>query len=113
VHCIVKGNRRHRYISFRVELEGTNTPLTNKELIPALRQQTQDLFCKTAKELGLWVIQFDGTMGIIQCNYKEKEHTIQLLHSMKKIESKSVSFTTYTTSGTIRGITDKKLKHSQ
>jgi RNase P/RNase MRP subunit POP5 len=77
------------------------------ELIQAIRQQTQDLFSKTAKELGLWVIHFDGTTGIIKCNHKEKEHTIQLLHSMKKIGSKSVSFATNVTSGTIRGITDK------
>ena len=110
MHCIVKGDRRHRYISFRVTLEGNNAPLTKVELIQALRQQTQDLFSKTVKELGLWVIHFDGTTGIIQCSHKEKEHTIQLLYSMKKIGSKSVSFTTYATSGTIRGLTEKKVK---
>jgi RNase P/RNase MRP subunit POP5 len=92
---------------------GNNHPLTDTELIQALRQQTHDLFSKTAKELGLWVVQFDGTTGIIKCNYQEKEHTIQLLQSLKKIGSKSVALTTYATSGTIRGITDKKLKRPQ
>jgi RNase P/RNase MRP subunit POP5 len=92
---------------------GNNHLLTDTELIQALRQQTHDLFSKSAKELGLWVVTFDGTTGIIKCNYKEKEHTIQLLQSLKKIGSKFVIFTTYTTSGTIRGITDKKLKRPQ
>jgi RNase P/RNase MRP subunit POP5 len=89
---------------------GNNHPFTDKELIQGLRQQTHDLFSKEIKELGLWVVQFDGTAGIIKCKYQEKEHTIQLLQSLKKIGSKSVTFTTYATSGTIRGITDKKLK---
>ena len=113
MYSIVKGTGRHRYISFRVSLVGNNHPLTETELIQALRQQTHDLFSKAAKELGLWVVKFDGTTGIIKCNYQEKEHTIQLLQSLKKIGSKSVTFTTYATSGTIRGITDKKLKRPQ
>ena len=113
MYRILKDTRRHRYISFRVALIGENLPLTRTELIQAFRQQTSDLFSKETKELGLWVVQFDGTVGIIKCNQKEKEHTIQLLYSLKKIGSKSVSFTTYATSGTIRGITDKKLKRSQ
>ena len=113
MYCIGKDIRRHRYISFRVTLEGNNNIITDIELIQALRQQTYDLFSKTTKELGLWVVRFDGTTGIIKCNHKEKEHIIQLLHSLKKIGSKSVFFTTYATSGTIRGITNKKRKRPQ
>ena len=110
---IVKGNRRHRYISFRVGFTGKNYTITETELIQAIRQQTHDLFSKTSKELGLWVVQFNGDTGIIKCNYTEKEHTIQLLQSLKKIGLKSVTFTTSATSGTIRGITHKKLKHTR
>jgi RNase P/RNase MRP subunit POP5 len=113
VYGIVKGTKRHRYISFGVTFVENNPPLTDTELIQALRQQTYDLFSKAAKELGLWVVQFDGTRGIIKCNYQEKEHTIQLLQSLKRIGSKSVDFTTYTTSGTMHGITDKKQKRPQ
>ena len=110
---IIKGSRRHRYISFRVSFMEQNYSITETELIQAIRQQTYDLFSKTSKELGLWVVQFDGNTGIIECNYTEKEHTIQLLQSLKKIGSRSVTFITSTTSGTIRGITNKKRKRSR
>lgn len=110
---IIKGSRRHRYISFRVSFMEPNYSITETELIQAIRQQTYDLFSKTSKELGLWVVQFDGNTGIIKCNYTEKEHTIQLLQSLKKIGSRSVTFITSTTSGTIRGITNKKRKRSR
>jgi RNase P/RNase MRP subunit POP5 len=113
VNGIVKGNRRHRYISFHVSFMGQNYTITETELIQAIGQQTHDLFSKTSKGLGLWVIQFDGDTGIIKCNYTEKEHTIQLLQSLKKIGSKSVTFATSATSGTIRGITNKKRKRSR
>ena len=110
---MIKGTRRHRYISFRISFMGQNYPITETELIQAIRQQTHDLFSKTSKELGLWIIQFDGNTGIIKCNYTEKEHTIQLLQSLKTIGSKSVVCTTSATSGTIHGITHKKLTHSR
>ena len=110
---IVKGNRRHRYISFRVSFMGQNYTITETELIQAIRQQTHDLFSKMSKELGLWIVQFDGNTGIIKCNYTEKEHTIQLLQSLKTIGSKSVTCTTSATSGTIHGITHKKRKRSR
>ena len=104
---IVKGNRRHRYVSFRVSFMGQNYTITETELIQAIRQQTHDLFSKTLKELGLWIIQFDGNKGIIKCNHTEKGRTIQLLQSLKTIGSKSVACTTSATSGTIHGITHK------
>jgi RNase P/RNase MRP subunit POP5 len=108
VDYIVKSNRRHRYISFRIVSKEENHSFTDMELIQIIRQQTYDLFSRTSKELGLWLVQFDGITGIIKCHYKEKEHTIQLLQSLKKIGLESVTVTTYATSGTIRGITDKK-----
>jgi RNase P/RNase MRP subunit POP5 len=104
VYTIIKGTRRHRYISFRVTTLGNSQPLTDTELIQALRQQINELLSKTAKELGLWVVKFNGTTGIIRCNHKEKDHMIQLLQSLKKIGLKSVTVTTYATSGTIHGL---------
>jgi len=79
----------------------------------ALRQHTSALFSKNFKELTLWVVQFDGIHGILKCHYKEKEHVLQLLQSLKKIGTKPVTITTYSTSGTIRGLAAKKQKNPQ
>jgi RNase P/RNase MRP subunit POP5 len=82
--------------------------LTQTELIQAIRQHTNNLFSKDTKELGLWVVQFDGTSGIIKCKNQEKEHTRELLESLKMVNSKPVSITTHATSGTIRALTNKR-----
>jgi len=85
---------------------------TESELIQALRKQASDLFSKDAKELGLWLIRFDGTRGILKCNYQEKERAIQLLLLLKNMGSNHVEITTHACSGTIRGLTDPQ-KHSR
>jgi len=106
----VKGTRRHRYIAFHVEQEEWISCSSNAQLIHALRQQAAELFSKTLKDLGLWVIQFNGTDGIVKCHYIEKDHVIQLLLSIKKIGDVSVNVTTEMTSGTIQGLSKEKLK---
>jgi RNase P/RNase MRP subunit POP5 len=60
------------------------------------------LFSKSLKDLGVWVIQFDGTDGIIKCHYREKEHLIQILISLKNIGQTAVKVTTSSTAGTIK-----------
>jgi len=104
----VKGTRRHRYIDFHIESKEQNFNITNSELLQGIRQQTFELFSKNLKDLRLWVVQFDGTQGILKCHYTEKEHVIQLLLSIKKIGTKPVTITTRSTSGTIRGLAHKK-----
>jgi RNase P/RNase MRP subunit POP5 len=105
---IVKGIRRHRYIDFDCVCEEQNPIITKSELIQTLRQHISSLSSKNFKEPTLWVVRFDGTRGILKCHYKEKEHAIQLLQSLKKIGIKPVTITTHSTSGTIRGLADKK-----
>ena len=78
----------------------------------ALRQQINQLFSQTTNELGLRIIKFNGNTGIIKCNHREKERTIQLLQSLKKINLKPVTVITFITSGTIRGLKYKKTKSS-
>jgi RNase P/RNase MRP subunit POP5 len=112
VHPIVKGTRRHRYIGFHVACENEDSLLTKTDLIQALRKHTPILFSKNTKELGFWIVQFDGTNGILKCNYQEKDHGMQLLHSLKIIGTKPVTITTQVTSGTIHGLTCNKNKHS-
>jgi RNase P/RNase MRP subunit POP5 len=107
VYSIVKGTRRQRYIRFHITSTDEHPPVTRTELIQAVQHQAGRLFSKNAKELGLWIVQFDGSSGIIKCKYQEKEHTRELLESLKVIGSKPVRISSQTTSGTIRGLTPK------
>ncbi len=104
----MKGTRRHRYIFFKVTYDQAHAFASQKELLQALRQNTYERFLKNTKDLGLWIVRFDGTTGIIKCHYRETENVKQLLLAMKSIGTKPVSITTHATSGTIHGLTDKK-----
>jgi len=106
----MKGTRRHRYIAFHVECEEENPLIAHSEFIQALRRHTIELFSKDFKEFGLWVVQFDGTQGILKCRYTDKQRAIHLLCSLKRIGMKHVTVTTLSTSGTIHGLKDKKKK---
>jgi RNase P/RNase MRP subunit POP5 len=108
----VKGTRRQRYISFQIIYENTGPAITQSELIQTLRQRSYEGFSKTTKELGLWVIQFNGTTGILKCHHREKENMIQFLKSLQNIGKKQVTITTHATSGTIQGLTVKKRKQN-
>ena len=57
--------------------------------------------------MGLKIINFDGFWGIIKCNHIEKEKTIQLLNSIKKIKLIDVKVETIGTSGTIKTLIKK------
>ncbi len=109
----MKGTRRHRYIAFHVDQNDQNFTMTNSQLLQELRHHATELFSKSLKDLRLWVVQFDGTDGIVKCHYTEKEHVIQLLLSIKKIGQKSVMITTRSTSGTIRGLSETKQKNEK
>jgi len=60
--------------------------------------------------MGLALIRFDGTNGILKCNHIEKENTIKLLQSIQNISSNKVQLKTLATSGTIKALTTKYIK---
>jgi RNase P/RNase MRP subunit POP5 len=105
---MVRRNKRYRYIGFRITFTGNIHSLTNSNLLQSIRKDIRDLFFNNAKDLRLWLIQFDGTSGVIKCRSQEKEHVIHLLQSLKKIGGTPVRITTILTSGTMRGLTKKK-----
>ncbi|MFA5101939.1 MAG: Rpp14/Pop5 family protein [Candidatus Thermoplasmatota archaeon] len=105
---IVKGVRRHRYIALNVICEQPHPLLTKADFIQALRRHALELFSRTTQDLGLWVVQFDGTQGIVKCHYTEKDHVRHLVQSLQTIGFTPVRITTRSTSGTIRGLTKKK-----
>jgi len=59
--------------------------------------------------LGIYLTRFDGEKGIVRCNHIEKENTIKLLRSIKKIYSNEVEIKTLGTSGTIKSLIKKHM----
>ena len=107
MYTIVKGNRRRRYIGFVVKTLNKN--LNKSEMLREIQRQCKYIFNKDCKEMGIRLIRFDGTAGILKCNHLEKENAIMLLQSIKKIQSKKVEIETIATSGTIRSLVKKHM----
>jgi RNase P/RNase MRP subunit POP5 len=107
VCAIVKGNRRRRYIGFVVKIFAKN--LNKSEVLEEIQRQCKYIFNKDCREMGIRLIRFDGTSGILRCNHLEKENAIMLLKSIKKIRSKNVEITTIATSGTIRSLVKRHM----
>jgi RNase P/RNase MRP subunit POP5 len=74
-----------------------------------IKKQCTRIFNRDFKEMGLNLIRFNGKIGILKCNHIEKENTINLLKSIKKIASKEVEVETIATSGTIRSLIKKHM----
>ena len=74
-----------------------------------IRLQCKHLFNKDCKDTGISLIRFDGEKGIVKCNHVEKENTIKLLKSIKKISSHKVNIETLGTSGTIKALIRKHM----
>jgi RNase P/RNase MRP subunit POP5 len=59
--------------------------------------------------MGIYLVRFDGHKGVVKCNHIEKENTIKLLKSIKKISSYNISIETLGTSGTIKALIRKHM----
>jgi RNase P/RNase MRP subunit POP5 len=77
------------------------------ELANAFQTKCQDLYDKNYKELGLYLIRFNGERGIARCKHLEKENVINLINSIEKINSKNIKIKTIATSGTIKALIRK------
>ena len=59
--------------------------------------------------MGISLIKFNGNKGILRCNHVEKENTITILTSIKKISSNKIKLKTLGTSGTIKALNKKHM----
>jgi RNase P/RNase MRP subunit POP5 len=109
----VKGTRRHRYISFQITYKDETEQVTQQAFIGALRRSASERFSNNMQELGLWVIRFDGTTGILKCHYRQTERSKTLLHSLTTIGSTAVTITTHETSGTIKALLTRNKQHNR
>jgi RNase P/RNase MRP subunit POP5 len=107
VYPIIKEGRRRRYIGFI--MKDTLKPIPRKQFIHTLNHQCQFLFLKKCYSMGITLIQFNGKAGIIRCPLAQKQNTIHLLYSVKKIGVEKTEITTVGTSGTIKSLKKKHL----
>ena len=81
-------------------------------MINEFRNQCKIFLKKDCRDIGLRLVKFDGVRGIVKCNHVEKENTIKLLKSIKKISSNKVNIETFGTSGTIKALTKKYMSET-
>ena len=67
------------------------------------------LFSINCKEMGIYLIGFDGRKGIVKCNHIDKDNTINLLTSIDNINSHKIKIKTLGTSGTIKSLIRKHM----
>lgn len=107
MYYIQKPRVRKRYIGFIVKTDLKETVLIKKDLFYEIKKICKDKFNKEYNELGLSLLRFDGYWGIIRCNHTQKEKTIEILNSIKKIKDNKVKIETLGTSGTIKTLIRK------
>jgi len=81
-------------------------------MIDEFRKQSKIFLKKDYRDIGLRLVKFDGVRGIVKCNHIEKENTIKLLRSIKKISSNKVYIETFGTSGTIKALIKKYMSEN-
>lgn len=106
---IVKEGRRKRYIGFHISNDANIFEKT--DIINNVRKQCKHLFNREIKDLGIYVIRFNGKHGIVRCKHTEKDNTIKLLTSIKSISSEDVEIETLGTSGTIKSLIKKHMRN--
>lgn len=109
VDIIIKDGRRSRYIGFNVSTSDNHT-FNKKDIIEVVRKQSMVLFDRNFKEMGLFIVRFNGIKGIIRCRHTEKENTIKLMKNIEIIGTRKVKIDTIATSGTIKALIKKHMK---
>ena len=102
----VKSTRR-RYIGFSIE--SSQNYFKKKDVIEQLNKECNYQYNKNCKEMGIYLIRLKQKKGIIRCNHTEKENTINLLNSIKKVSDVEVKIQTFATSGTIKSLIKKHI----
>jgi RNase P/RNase MRP subunit POP5 len=106
---ITRNGMRRRYIGFVVDSKNEKPRIDKSEMIREIRRQCRNIFDKDCKEMGIYLVNFDGIKGIVRCNHVEKDNTIMLLESIDKVSSQDVVLKTVGTSGTIKTLVRKHM----
>lgn len=107
---IIKEGRRRRYIGFEIKTDKDKTFL-KEDIIENIRKKSERIYNKNFKEMGLFLVRFNGMQGIVRCKHTEKENTIALLKKMDKINDEKITINTIATSGTIKALIKKHMSN--
>ena len=102
---------RNRYIYFQIISNSEDKKFSKDEIIKKIKSQCISILKTNSYSLGIRLIKFDGTNGIIKCKHIEKDNTIKLLKSIEEISSNKVTVETFGTSGTIKALIRKYMNN--
>jgi ribonuclease P/MRP protein subunit POP5 len=98
----------HRYVAFRLSFED---PVTARDLKAEIARTAKSLFGDVGvSKLNVRIITFDGTKGLVRCDFRHVPEVQAVLASIGKIKDNRVCVTTIGTSGTIKAAIEKYLQ---
>ncbi|MDI6888350.1 MAG: Rpp14/Pop5 family protein [Methanocellales archaeon] len=97
--------KRRRYLAFEVMSTGE---IGRDDFINELRAASQSLLGDVGvSQCDLWLIDFDGTRGILRCARDKTTLARAVLATINKVGMVSVGVRALGISGTIKGVTEK------
>jgi ribonuclease P/MRP protein subunit POP5 len=98
----------YRYVAFRLSFED---PIRARDLQTEIARTAKSLFGDVGvSKLSVRVVAFDGTKGLVRCDYRHVPEVQAVLASIGKIKNNRVCVTTIGTSGTIQAAIEKYLQ---
>ena len=97
-----------RYLAFTLSYEEpVRTPALKKVMLDAAKNLFGDV---GVSKLGIKVVAFDGTKGLVRCRYRHVPELQATIASIGKIDNNRVRVTVVGTSGTIKAAIEKYLQ---
>jgi len=97
-----------RYVAFTLSSE---QPVRTRDLQTGISDAAKSLFGDVGvSKLGIKVVMFDGTKGLVRCRYQHASELQATFASIGKIENNRVRVTVVGTSGTIKAAIEKYLQ---
>ena len=98
----------YRYVAFRLSFED---PIKARDLQTEIARTAKSLFGDVGvSKLSVRVVAFDGTKGLVRCDFRHVPEVQAVLASIGKIKNNRVCVTTIGTSGTIKAAIEKYLQ---
>jgi ribonuclease P/MRP protein subunit POP5 len=98
----------YRYVAFRLSFED---PIKARDLQTEIARTAKSLFGDVGvSKLNVRVVAFDGTKGLVRCDFRHVPEVQAVLASIGKIKNTRVCVTTMGTSGTIKAAIEKYLQ---